>query len=33
METLNTKKKILKAIDELPDKIEIEDEIEKLYFI
>jgi len=28
METLNTKKKILKAIDELPDKTEIADAIE-----
>lgn len=33
METANTKKKILQAIDELPDKIEIEDAMEKLYFL
>ena len=33
METTNTKKKILQAIDELPDKIEIEDAMEKLYFL
>lgn len=33
METTNTKKKILKAIDELPEKIEIEDAMERLYFL
>ncbi|TSA29227.1 MAG: hypothetical protein D4R68_02705 [Ignavibacteriales bacterium] len=33
METANTKKKILQAIGELPDKIEIEDAMEKLYFL
>lgn len=33
METTNTKKKILQAIDDLPDKIEIEDAMEKLYFL
>jgi len=33
MDTTNTKKRILQAIDELPDKIEIEDAMEKLYFL
>ena len=33
METTNTKKKILQAIDELPEGIEIEDAMEKLYFL
>lgn len=33
METISTKKKILKAIDELPERIEIEDAMEKLYLL
>lgn len=33
METAYTKKKILQVIDELPDKIEIEDAMEKPYFL
>lgn len=33
METQNTKKKILQAIEELPERIEIEDAMEKLYLL
>ncbi|MEW6194905.1 MAG: hypothetical protein AB1521_07110 [Bacteroidota bacterium] len=31
MNEINTKQKIISAIDELPDKIKVEDAIEKLY--
>lgn len=33
MDEINTKQKIISAINELPDKIKVEDAIEKLYLL